>query len=613
MKKEKSLSQLFELARREAQQITVGEIESLTASGQTSPLAAKAVFKPRRILRMFNPTKILIMTTFIVIITTLVLLLNPFGRKTEDIRHETLDVRQKTEDGRQKTEDGKTVRREDGRRKEESMAKVNGEKRAVIPAKLGEVIQNDTVLEGQILRLSKVELANLGFLFDQEGYYYLNRLPDGSKLNFWSWQGPQGGSFGLGSGGGVNQSNKSVLHDFDFYPVATTTLDGREAYPIELYARQVQESFTFMDDTLVPVLFSQKQLGGYPVEDKLVWFKVSDDFFNRLDPAKVTESRQIYQSALASGCNNKPGNRVRYNYESFFPAIPTIKVRPEVLECLGIKNNAGRISFTFKKEGMVYTCWADSNGFGVETMSVTASKYSIDIADSLTIPLVVVMQTGGYLNQSQLPKDTYGINAEMLVPLQIDNPDATLAVKDMVFWIYPNEKTLNCLPPDIAEPLRKEFAYQKKRLEQEQELRMGGSFGLKGGGLMKDSSASGVSLGRGINLKSNSVEEVTEPVPCVYFTNLCESLPGVESVNLYPNPATDKLNVDLMLQSAKKIRFRVLDLGGRVLTDDGAPQNFAQGGQVKHQLDVSKLRGGLYLLLMTDEEGARLTRRFVKN
>jgi hypothetical protein len=78
MKKEKSLSQLFELAKKEAQQVPVGEIKALTESGKTSPLAARAAFRPRRILRMFNPLRILIMTTFIVIITSIVLMLNPF-------------------------------------------------------------------------------------------------------------------------------------------------------------------------------------------------------------------------------------------------------------------------------------------------------------------------------------------------------------------------------------------------------------------------------------------------------------------------------------------------------------------------------------------------------
>jgi hypothetical protein len=170
-------------------------------------------------------------------------------------------------------------------------------------------------------------------------------------------------------------------------------------------------------------------------------------------------------------------------------------------------------------------------------------------------------------------------------------------LNEVIFWIYPNERFFNCLPPEIAVPMKKEFDFQSFApmvIVEDMPIFRTSPVGKKG-------------------INQDSVSANPEPVPCVYFTNLCESLPGVDYVNLYPNPATDKLNVDLVLQSAKKIRFRVLDLGGRVITDDGAPEDFTEGGKVKHQLDVSRLQNGLYLLLMTDEEGARLTRRFVKN
>jgi len=185
---------------------------------------------------------------------------------------------------------------------------------------------------------------------------------------------------------------------------------------------------------------------------------------------------------------------------------------------------------------------------------------------------------------------------EMCVAVSLDMRDTLSVLYGTVFWFYPNEKFFKCLPKDIAGPLKKEFNYQSWRLDSTFVPRIGGSIGIGGGGLQKDSG----------DLKN-------EPVPCVYFTNLCESLPGLDYVNLYPNPATDKLNVDLVLQMAKNIRFRVFDLGGRVISDEESPQNYPEGGQCKHQLDISNLQAGLYLLVMTDDEGARLTRRFVKN
>jgi hypothetical protein len=185
---------------------------------------------------------------------------------------------------------------------------------------------------------------------------------------------------------------------------------------------------------------------------------------------------------------------------------------------------------------------------------------------------------------------------ELCVPVKIADKTLDQHVQDCIFWIYPNDRFLNCLPPEIGGPMKKERNYQLKKMDPDFVPRMDGSF----------------SIGA-TEPKRESVNEAVEPVPCVYFTNLCESLPGVDFVNLYPNPATDKLNIDLVLQKAKKIRFRVIDLGGREITEFGSPENFTEGGQFKHQLDISNLQSGLYVLVMTDEEGAKLTKRFVKN
>jgi hypothetical protein len=185
---------------------------------------------------------------------------------------------------------------------------------------------------------------------------------------------------------------------------------------------------------------------------------------------------------------------------------------------------------------------------------------------------------------------------ELCIPVKIADTNLHQHVQDCIFWIYPNDRFLECLPPEIGEPMRRERNYQLKRMDPDFVPKMGGSIGIGGNISGKE-----------------SVKDNIEPVPCVYFTNLCESLPGLDYVNLYPNPATDKLNVDLVLVKAKKIRFRVIDLGGRVITDFGPPENFTEGGQFKHQIDISNLQSGLYVLVMIDEEGAKLTKRFVKN
>jgi len=311
-------------------EIPISEIQSLLESGKTTPLAAKRSFSPRRITtRLFNPLKLFIMITTFAIVITALLTFNA-------IEHREL-IENVGPVESQKNEKPEIVNiQTDKSLKQASTSE---------PKSLGIPVQyqvksdgsnlKDTVFKGIILDLSKEELSRLGFMFDDEGYYYLNKLPDGSKMNCWSWQMNQdervvgsglnyvevvtsrrGGSFGFASGGFVNKVNKSALHDFDFYPVLTTDLNGENPYPISQVEAKVRNSFEYMNDTLVPVMFSRAKLGGYNTKDMLVWFKVSDSFFNLLNSEKIEQSRIIYNRARQMAVNQVPANRVMYDYSS---------------------------------------------------------------------------------------------------------------------------------------------------------------------------------------------------------------------------------------------------------------------------------------------------------
>jgi hypothetical protein len=92
MKKEKSLSELFEQARRAQAEVPVGDVKSLLESGYTSPLAAKPSFRPRRITRLFNPLKMIVMITPVVIITSALLLIHPGGSRNSILSKDSLEI-----------------------------------------------------------------------------------------------------------------------------------------------------------------------------------------------------------------------------------------------------------------------------------------------------------------------------------------------------------------------------------------------------------------------------------------------------------------------------------------------------------------------------------------
>ncbi|MDD4644471.1 MAG: T9SS type A sorting domain-containing protein [Bacteroidales bacterium] len=609
MRKEKSLSEMFEQAREEARKIPVGEVKSLLESGQTSPLASKPSYRPRRIIRLFNPLKFFIMITPIILITAGLLNWNT-DRNVPVEQPEQIKAEQTNQSTSTTKTEAALIKPRPADRPTVPEPAAIPDFNPGVPVEAAQPVQKDTILAGVILDLSKEELTRLGFMFDDEGYYYLNQLPDGSKMNCWSYKGQYGGSFGFGSGGYVNPSNKAALRNLDFYPVLTTNLSGEDFYPIDQVAAQVNKSFELMNDTLVPVLFTKGKLGGYQTEDKLVWFKVSDSFFERLKTERSEQSQLLYNRVKELNNNTAHSNRVVYD---FLPAIQltnAIRLKPEVLRCMGVNYSAKAIDVTIRAIEYWFNIhlWIenDQTVFQAIPTEVSPIKTPEDTLLPTTESIVLLgisnfgsikmvdMPTRVYrqLNKKDLTFEQY---LDLCIPVIVDSKAISSNGKETILWIYPNERFFSCLPPEIAEPMRKEFNYQLKKMNPDSSPVMGGSIGIGNNTQQKD-----------------TVNEAIEPVPCVYFTNLCETIPGLDYINLYPNPASDKINVDLVLQAARKIRFRVFDLGGRVISDDGAVENYPTGGRFTHQLDVSSLQKGFYLLVLTDEEGARMTRRFIR-
>ncbi len=626
MTRGKDIDKLIGQMRNVVPDFSADHVKSLINSGKSSPFAAKNSFQPGRIIKKFKPLRILVMITPIVIITSALLVWNPVSRENkqplpaankvpvENKYNIGIDERQ-SQDGQKQ---GRSV--EDPKSSE---ARSLGIPVSSVQHHAGNE-SLDTTFQGEILHLSKEELTRLGFLFDDEGYYYLNQLPDGSKMNFWSWQSGGTGSYGFGSGGFVNQHNKAGLSHYDFYPVLTTNLIGEELFPIRQFSGVTAESFMWMNDTLVPVVFSQGKYGGYNrVEDNLVWFKVSDRFFDLLGPGKAAQSRAIHDHINTYGLSHGGMTTVVWDFGQVSPAFHSLKLHPDVLRCMGIDYSGNQIDVNIRAVdywfNLAITCQDGNVSLTSRAMEVSRVQSPADTSMPTTesVVLLGISNFGGarmidmptrVYRQFNRPDLTFSQFLDLGIPVVVDDAwleDAGSA--EVIFWIYPNERFFSCLPPSIAEPLRREFNFQGRRLDPDFCLIMEVV-------TRKDS------LSQGVQTKStvegggqDSGMADGEPVPCVFYTNLCESMPGLDYLNLYPNPATDRLNIDLVLQQAKKIRFRVLDLGGRVITDEGSPENYPGGGNFKHQLDISDLQNGLYLLVMTDESGARVTRRFVKN
>lgn len=70
-------------------------------------------------------------------------------------------------------------------------------------------------------------------------------------------------------------------------------------------------------------------------------------------------------------------------------------------------------------------------------------------------------------------------------------------------------------------------------------------------------------------------------------------LDNLTQLNVYPNPATDKLSVSITLQSNADLALSLYDMSGRMVQQQNIK---VQAGNTNHQLDISALDSGMYLL-----------------
>ncbi len=79
-----------------------------------------------------------------------------------------------------------------------------------------------------------------------------------------------------------------------------------------------------------------------------------------------------------------------------------------------------------------------------------------------------------------------------------------------------------------------------------------------------------------------------------------EETPGFHSMNVFPNPASQKANLSLFNENAGKITIRIVNINGIVLSS--ATEN-AGSGWFKKEIDLSGLPGGIYSIqVMTNKK-----------
>jgi hypothetical protein len=82
------------------------------------------------------------------------------------------------------------------------------------------------------------------------------------------------------------------------------------------------------------------------------------------------------------------------------------------------------------------------------------------------------------------------------------------------------------------------------------------------------------------------------------------------SVDIYPNPASDKLGVNVLNVEGENISIAVYNMFGTKYIEENINSGSDNSG---HELDISSLTNGIYYIQVKNKEGVKFTRSFVKN
>ena len=82
----------------------------------------------------------------------------------------------------------------------------------------------------------------------------------------------------------------------------------------------------------------------------------------------------------------------------------------------------------------------------------------------------------------------------------------------------------------------------------------------------------------------------------------------LKPMSIFPNPVADKLNISINIVKWEERTIRINDINGKeILYEKLAP------GIAKHQLDVSRLESGIYVISLFEKDKLLQTEKFIKN
>lgn len=98
---------------------------------------------------------------------------------------------------------------------------------------------------------------------------------------------------------------------------------------------------------------------------------------------------------------------------------------------------------------------------------------------------------------------------------------------------------------------------------------------------------------------SEDVGDFQLNISCATATAIKNNSSVIDKINLYPNPASQNLNVSILSNKNAKIQFHIFDIGGKEIYNIDAD---VTRGENNKTIDISRFPKGMYLLQLNNEE-----------
>ncbi len=361
---------------------------------------------------------------------------------------------------------------------------------------------------------------------------------------------------------------KKDYSHFSFYPIFESD-DGFEPKGELYYYRGRFEEFR---DKIIPVRLT----GNYTDSHQLFYFKVNDDFFDALP------DRYQYLSETF-GCiqdlKRKTGREqvLLYQSEQVLQMGHFLYLDQVSLEKIGFTITDTVISFKYITPELL------EHKLMLTTMGRTAYT-AIDLSDKSSVVYndlnLLLMtdengkQTGSSWNFdpsrfNKYDQRQFDLKYQLLVPIVLTKEQfPNILTENRVIWFEPTDSLFANLPPEIGEELKRDYEYLTAEDKSDLEAK------------------------------------------CTFFT-ICQTELKINSFNLFPNPATEKVNINFSLSEDLKASVGIYDLQGKLLNQPITDQQYFKGINAI-EVKLNGLAAGVYLLKLSTTNGYKIQRFIVE-